>query len=161
MPIRKEEIYNNQLYHVYNRGLSKEFIFKGNKDCRKFILKVKKYAKTFGVNVLSYALMDNHFHFLLIQDKEDGIKNFMQRLQQSHALYFNIKYHRHGQLFETRFKAKIVNTEEYFIEIKRYISNNPLEKVLQVTTRENSLINSSIVESGSHYPLYQDPDLTI
>lgn len=159
MPIRKEEIQNDQFYHVYNRGLGE--IFRGNKDCRKFMVKAKRYARTFNVRIFSYALMENHFHFLLKQDKENGIADLMKRLQQSHALYFNIKYYRKGQFFESRFKTKAVTTEEYFIEIRRYIANNPLEKILQVSTRENSLINSSIVESGTHYPLYLDPELTI
>lgn len=146
MPIRREEIQNDQLYHIYNRGIG--VIFKNNKDCRKFTTKTKKYAKLFNIKIFSYALMENHFHFLLMQHTKDGILHFMTKLQQSHAVYFNIKYHRKGQFFESRFKAKMITTDEYYLEIRRYISNNPLEKILQVSTRENSLINSSIVESG-------------
>jgi len=145
MPIRKQELLNDQLYHVYNKGLCD--IFRGNNDCRKFILNVKKYSKKFRVRIISYALMSNHFHFLLMQEVDNSTRNFMTKVQQSHAMYFNVKYSRKGPLFISRFKAKAVTTEGYYIEIRRYIANNPLEKILQVATKENSLINSSVVES--------------
>lgn len=88
--------------------------------------------------------MENHIHFLMIQDDEEAIRKFMQYLQMAYALYFNEKHHREGPLFGSRFKAKPIKKEDYYQEIKRYIANNPLEKVMEVTTKENSLINSSI-----------------
>lgn len=137
------QIENDMYYHVYNRGFLKQPIFKNNKDCRRFIALINKYQKKYKIQIESRAMMENHMHFLMIQKDEESIKKFMQYLQMAYALYFNIKYHREGPLFESRFKAKPVTEESYYIEIRRYIANNPLEKVLEITTKGNSLINSS------------------
>ena len=79
--------------------------------------------------------------------KEGGIENFMRKLQQSHAIYSNIKYKKKGPVFGGRFKAKPVTKNDYYREIQRYIANNPIKA--KISTEENSLINSS-----STIPLY-------
>ena len=156
MPIRLILIENDTFYHVYNRGFLKAPIFKNNKDCHKFISLIKKYQKRHEVIIKSFALMENHIHFLLMQHKEDSIRKFMQYLQMAFALYFNNKYRREGPLFGTRYKAKPVLEDDYYIEIKKYIANNPIEKVLKLTSKENSLINSSTqtLGSGANLPFY-------
>lgn len=118
---------NNCYYHVYNRSVPKNDIFYRTCDYDRFLKKTKYYSEKFGVSILSYALMHNHFHFFVRQNRDDGIKNFLQKLQQSHSLYFNVKYDRKGVLFESRFKAKEVAKEDYFLEIQKYIAKNPLK----------------------------------
>lgn len=127
MPVRNMIFKNGCYYHAYNRGVSKNDIFYRTCDYDRFLKKAKYYSGKFGVSILSYALMNNHFHFFVRQDRDDGIKNFLQKLQQSHSLYFNIKYGREGALFESRFKAKEVAKEDYFFEIQKYIANNPFK----------------------------------
>lgn len=87
---------------------------------------MSEYKGKFGVSILSYCLMSNHFHFLLKQETDLPITAFMLRLSTSYAKYFNIKYKEVGSLFQGRFKAKLVETDEYLLHLSRYIHRNPI-----------------------------------
>lgn len=114
-----------QFYHVYNRGTRKQPIFLSKKDYKRFLNKAKEYKDEFGITILCYCLMPNHFHFLLRQDKDFPLSVFMLRLGTSYAKYFNIKYREVGSLFQDRFKAKLIETDEYLLHLSRYIHRNP------------------------------------
>ena len=69
--------------------------------------------------------MPTHFHFILRQMEEEGIRIFLQRLINSYAHYFNLKKNRRGPLFESAFQAVRVETEEQLLHLSRYIHLNP------------------------------------
>lgn len=71
--------------------------------------------------------MSNHFHFLLKQDTDVSLTSFMLKLGTSYAKYFNIKYGEVGSLFQGRFKAKLIEKDEYLLQLSRYIHRNPKE----------------------------------
>lgn len=119
-------------YHVYNRGNRKQNIFILNRDYLRFLKRTREYKEKFGVSILCYCLMPNHFHFLLKQDTEVPITAFMLRLGTSYAKYFNIKYGEVGSLFQDRFRAKLIETDEYLLQLSRYIHRNPKE-ILRLT----------------------------
>lgn len=52
----------------------------------------------FGVSILAYCLMPNHFHLLIRQNRDLGIQKFMANIQNSYTKYFNAKYKRVGPL---------------------------------------------------------------
>ncbi|MBI2036074.1 transposase [Candidatus Microgenomates bacterium] len=112
-------------YHVYNRGNRKQKIFLQYRDYERFLKRLKEYKAEFGISILCYCLMPNHFHFLLRQDTEIPLTAFMLRLGTSYAKYFNIKYEEVGSLFQDRFRAKLVETDEYLLQLSRYIHRNP------------------------------------
>lgn len=119
--------YQGAYYHVYNRGNRKQNIFIQRRDYERFLKRAREYKDKFGITILCYCLMPNHFHFLLRQDSELPVTAFMLRLGTSYAKYFNIKYEEVGSLFQDRFKTKLVETDEYLLELSRYIHRNPLE----------------------------------
>ena len=96
------------------------------------------------VDVISYCLMPNHFHFLLKQIINEGIKSFVSKTTNSYAKYFNIKHKRKGPLFEGVFKAVRIDTNEQLLHVSRYIHLNPL--VGYVTDDLNSYKWSSYLE---------------
>lgn len=71
--------------------------------------------------------MPNHIHMVLCQEDTESIGKFIHRLHTSYTMYFNKKYERVGAVFQGRFKAKIIETDEYLLHISRYIHQNPLE----------------------------------
>ena len=83
------------------------------------------------VDIISFCLMPNHFHFILKQLKENGIAKFMQKLGTGYTMSFNQKYKRSGSLFQGRFKAILVDKDEYFLPLTSYIHLNPVELLEQ------------------------------
>lgn len=73
------------------------------------------------VSVLSYCLMDNHFHLLLREREDGGVSKFMQRLCTSMALSFNARHKERGTLFESAYVARTVNTDEHLQYVNAYI----------------------------------------
>jgi len=114
-------------YHVYNRGNRKQNIFLQANDYERFLTRIEEYSKKFGITLLCYCLMKNHFHFLVRQDTNVPISVFMLRLATSYAKYFNIKYEEVGSLFQDRFKAKVIEADDYLLHLSRYIHRNPFE----------------------------------
>jgi len=82
------------------------------------------------VNIYSYCLMPNHFHFVLKEIIENGIKNFTGNLQNSYAKYINTKMKRTGSLFQEMFKAVRIDSDEQLLHTVRYVHLNPLTSYL-------------------------------
>lgn len=129
MPIRGNIFIPQGYYHTFNRGTEKRKIFLKWTDYSNFLGRLKKNLKKFDVTLLCFCLMPNHFHFLLRQNTEKSISNFLNCLLLGYAKYFNIKYERVGPLFQGRFKAKMIQTDEYLLQASKYINRNPLELI--------------------------------
>jgi hypothetical protein len=69
--------------------------------------------------------MPNHYHFLLYQDSEQGISQFIQVLFNAYVQALNKQLHRKGPLFESRFKHVLIDQENYLTHLCRYIHLNP------------------------------------
>lgn len=126
MPRREIHFVRDSFYHVFNRGSEKRTIFQSGRDYLKFRERAKENAIKFKVDILCYCLMPNHFHFLLKQCSDIPIAIFMNTIQLGHAKFFNTKYDRVGPLFQGRFKAKVIDTDEYLLQISAYIHRNPV-----------------------------------
>ena len=77
------------------------------------------------VEIHSFALMNNHFHILVRQVREKGVSVLMQKLG-GYSYYFNKKYKRVGPLFQGKFKAVLVRTEEQLKNTFVYVNTNPV-----------------------------------
>jgi len=88
---------------------------------------VKEYAPKFGVAVIAYCLMPNHYHFLFRQETENLLSKFMQVLFNGYVQALNLQQGRTGTLFERRFKHKCVDNWEYLMVLCRYIHRNPVK----------------------------------
>lgn len=127
MSTPKRYFQKNSFYHVYNRGNRKEKILRDKKDYIRFLDKVAFYKNKYEVDILCYCLMPNHFHLLLQQLGEIPVSKFMLALSTSYSKYFNLKYGEVGRLFQERFRAKLIETDAYLLQLSRYIHLNPSE----------------------------------
>lgn len=78
------------------------------------------------ITLLSYCLMPNHFHLLIHQRSAEAIDGFMNSLATRYTMFFNKKYKRVGPLYQGVYKAVLVQTDEQFLHLSRYIHRNPL-----------------------------------
>ncbi|MBK5241222.1 transposase [Clostridium sp.] len=126
MPRKNMVIYEGAVYHIYQRGNNKEFIFEDD-NIKTFILKyLKEYNKKFDYELLAYVIMDNHYHFLIKTNKTD-ISTIMFFINNLLGKYVNEKLDRTGHAFDSRYKCKLVETDAYLIWLLRYIHRNPVK----------------------------------
>lgn len=153
MPSRYDVFYNGGIYHIYNKTIDSRRIF-SDEICQEFIntfcyyrsdLSSKLrcslfkqlpeniyrsrweeifYQKSFIVDILSFCLIPNHFHFLIKQLKEKGVIRFMSNISNSLTRYYNIKNQRKGPLFLPQFKSKRILSQEHLIYVSRYVHTN-------------------------------------
>lgn len=117
----------NHYYHVYNRGAHKADIFRSDADYIMLLNLIQEKRVEFDISVIAYCLMDNHYHFLLRQDGEAKLNDFMQAVFNIYPKRFNYKYKLSGTLFEGPFQAIMVDNEKYLLHLCRYIHRNPVE----------------------------------
>ncbi len=133
MPVRKIPLETNNLYHIYNRWFEKQIIFRNDKDYERFLKTMKKYNDIYSwIKIYSYCLLPNHFHMIVTSFKSGlEISDFMRKLQQWYAMYFKTTsspdLKRRWQLFEWRFKAKLIKDEDYLTKCMAYVNFNPLK----------------------------------
>ena len=132
-PLRVE--YPGAYYHVINRGNYREKIFKNDRDREKFLEYLEKAGERFSIVFHTYCLMSNHFH-LLVETPEANLSAAMQWINVSYATYFNRKGGRHGHLFQGRFKAILIDADEYLKHLSRYIHLNPVRAKMVSTSSE-------------------------
>ena len=92
------------------------------KDKALKLLRLKNYSD--NLELLCHALLPNHFHLLLRQNK-NVLPLFMNSLGTRYGMYFNRKYHRTGVLFQDVYKAVLIETNEQLLHLSGYIHLNP------------------------------------
>ena len=122
-PLRVE--YPGAYYHVVNRGNNQEKIYINDRDREKFLEYLEKAVERYSIIIHTYCLMSNHYH-LLVETPEANLSLSMQWINVSYATYFNRKRKRHGHLFQGRFKAILIDADEYLKHLSRYIHLNPV-----------------------------------
>ena len=107
------------------RGNSRQLIYLTDIDRGTFMELLRRTIVRHGWELHGYCLMDNHFH-LLVQTAEPTISTGMCYLNSLYARRFNNRHGLRGHLFERRFHAEIVKTDEHLRELIRYLALNPV-----------------------------------
>lgn len=76
------------------------------------------------VDIIAYCLNPNHYHLILKQIRNKGIEEFMQKIGNGYAKYFNKKNDRSGVLFQGPFKSIHVDSNEYLLYVSAYVNKN-------------------------------------
>jgi len=146
MSTREIPLRNNFIYHVFNKTIDnknvfsdfdssselyKRLIYYRSKNSIRSYSQLKLLGKEVSVKVdkeieiLNYAFLPNHYHFLIKQLATNGISEFMSKVFNSYTRYYNLKKKRNGQVFLQSFKAIDIMSEEQLIHTSRYIDLNP------------------------------------
>jgi REP element-mobilizing transposase RayT len=122
-PIRIE--YPGAFYHVTCRGNERKPIFRDDADRHAFLDILAASLETFKVSLHGYVFMDNHFH-LIIETPEANLGKLMQRFNTAYTVYYNRRHNRNGHLYQGRYKAILIDADEYLLELSRYVHLNPV-----------------------------------
>lgn len=127
-------------YHVYARGASRLPIFLEDEDYEYFLSLFQRYLSDEEVKdsagvpyeklgdrieLNAYCLMNNHFHLLVYQKEQGAMTRLMRGVMTAYSRYLNKKYDKSGSVFESRYKASRISSDEYLMHISRYIHLNP------------------------------------
>jgi len=123
-PLRIE--YPNAWYHVTCRGNQRMPIFTDDRDRCKFLDSLIESLEAFQVELHCYAIMKNHFHFLLKTPKAN-LGRFMHRFNTAYITYYNLRHQRSGHLYQGRYKAILIEADRYLLKLSRYIHLNPVK----------------------------------
>ena len=112
-------------YHVMNRGLTHQAVFTDRADRAMFLQLLADCHEMWGIRVIAYCLLDTHYH-LLIQTPQANLSRVMRHLDGLYTQGYNRRHQRDGPLFRGRYKAIVVDAEEYLLAVARYIHQNPV-----------------------------------
>ncbi len=132
-----QPLIEGQFFHIYNRGVNREDLFKEEKNYSYFLQQYKLYCSDI-LDTYAYSLLKNHFH-MVIHVKEnvevprkngEGLFRLNASKQLSHffnsyAQSINKMYNRTGSLFESPFERKLIDNGEYLTSAICYCHHNP------------------------------------
>jgi REP-associated tyrosine transposase len=113
-------------HHVIQRGNNRSVMFAARADYRFLHRCLRDACERHGCRVHTYAFMTNHFHLLMSATTTDGVSRAMQAVGRRYVRRFNDRYRRTGTLWEGRFRATVVDTDQYLLMCYRYIELNPV-----------------------------------
>ena len=118
------------IYHVNVRMLGNwkseaNLLFEDDSDRLRFIDRLGERVAQFDIRLYLVTLMANHFH-LVVETPAGNLGRFMQSLSTAYTVYFNRRHRRHGHLLDGRYKAKLVEGDEYLLALSRYVHLNPV-----------------------------------
>lgn len=122
-PLRIE--YKGAFYHITSRGNERKEIFRKDSDREKLLSYFETATERYKAVIHVYCLMSNHYH-LLLETPLGNLSQIMRHINGAYTIYFNKKYQRSGHLFQGRYKAIVVDKDEYAVELSRYIHLNPV-----------------------------------
>ena len=129
-PLRIE--FDGAFYHVTSRGDERKEIFKTVSDRQQFLSYLSSATTRYGAVIHCYCMMANHYH-----TPHGNLSQIMRHINGAYTTYYNVKRHHAGHLFQGRYKAIVVEADQYALELSRYIHLNP--------------VRAGIVEAPEHY----------
>lgn len=116
----------DSVYHIMCKANAKGALFTDKADKERYLNLIRKYQKKHLFKVYAYCLMTTHIHMIIDCNGSD-ISKIMHGINQSYAQYFNIRHDSNGHVFQDRFKSKIVDDDNYLVNLSAYIHNNPTD----------------------------------
>ncbi|MBK7124133.1 MAG: hypothetical protein IPH68_15945 [Chitinophagaceae bacterium] len=131
-----QPLVQGEYFHIYNRGVNGEDIFKEQRNYYYFLQQYIFYCSDV-LETFAYALLKNHFH-LLVYVKENtlvskrngqGMVQLNASKQLSHffnsyAQSVNKANNRTGPLFESPFERKLIDDDNYLTSMIYYCHYN-------------------------------------
>ena len=125
MPRKPRLFVPDATYHVYCRVARGEFVFEDPFEAEAFVDVVRLAGDLHGWKVLAWCLMANHYH-LVVKTSSIPLWRTMQRLQSNVAREFNRRRRYLGRLWQSRYRARLIDSQDYFRQVISYVHLNPV-----------------------------------
>ena len=121
--------YSGAFYHITSRGNERKDIFLSGRDREQFLSYLESATVRYGARIHAYCPMSNHYH-LLVETPLGNLSRIMKHVNGAYTTYFNVKRKRSGHPLQGRYKAILVDKDEYALELSRYIHLNPVRAMM-------------------------------
>ena len=116
-------------HHVLQCGNYRRTVFEEDADYRRYLEMLGECMARFGLSVWAYCLMSDHVQYVCVPKNADSLAKALNTLHMRYSLYFNVKKHRHGHLWQGRFYSSILD-DRHALEAIRYDETNPIRRGL-------------------------------
>jgi REP element-mobilizing transposase RayT len=110
---------------VYCRVARGEFVFDDTLEATEFVEAVRTVRDLDDWRILAWVLMGNHYHFV-VNTGSIPLWRSMLRLQSNVARSYNKRHGYLGRLWQSRYRARIIDTQEYLRQAVAYVHLNPV-----------------------------------
>ena len=113
-------------YHVLNRGNGRAEVFHKDDDYAAFLKLLGEASDRLPMRLLAYCLMPNHFHLVVWPQNDGDLSRWMQWLMTSHVRRYHRHYQTSGHVWQGRFKAFPIESDQHLLTVLRYVERNPV-----------------------------------
>ena len=132
MPRPCRETPGGVVYHALNRSNGRQKIFDTAGDYLAFEKVLAEVQARTAMRILAWCLMPNHWHLVLWPEKDGALSDFLRLVTLTHVR----RWHAFrgttgtGHVYQGRFKAFLVQDDEHFLTVCRYVEANALRSGL-------------------------------
>lgn len=153
MPRGPRLLFDNAVFHIINRGISRSTIFRCEEDFMLFLELIKRYKKEINFSLFHYVIMKNHIHFLLKINKAKDLPRIVKSLTLSYTTRYHFKYKTSGYLWQGRYKSMLIGEDKYLLECGRYIERNPVKAGIVKNPEDYPWTSYRVYAFGEENPL--------
>jgi REP element-mobilizing transposase RayT len=146
MPRRPRVFIEGGIYHVYNRFARGDEVFLGAAEAELFVDLLRRARERDGLTVFAWCLMSNHYH-LAVRSGPVPLSRTLGFVQGRFSQGFNLRHRSTGPMWQSRYKAKLVEDQGYLEQLVAYIHLNP--------------VSAGLVDDPSEYPLSGHRELLV
>jgi putative transposase len=125
MPRKSRLFVPGATYHVYCRVARGEYVFDDPANCELFIESLRGVRDRDDLSILAWCLMSNHYH-IVMETASVSLWRSMARLQGKIAREHNRRRRVLGRLWQSRYRARLIDSNEYFKQVVAYVHLNPV-----------------------------------
>ena len=126
MPRTGRRLAAGHCFHVLNRGNARAEVFHKEADYHAFVKLIRSACARISMRVLAFCIMPNHFHIVVWPETDDALSDWMQWLLTTHVRRYHKHYHSSGRVWQGRFKAFPIATDDHVLTVLRYAERNPV-----------------------------------
>jgi putative transposase len=130
MPRTSRAIVGGHCYHFYNRGNNRMQLFHERGDYVAFMWLLIEARDEIDVPVIGACIMPNHLHLVICPRNDTDVARWAHWLFTTHARRFHKRHGTSGRVWQGRFKASIVQSDEHLLKLIRYVERNALRSGL-------------------------------
>jgi putative transposase len=130
MPRRRVPISGRFPYHVTARANNKDFFYAPLPLCWAILTdRLSKTIEKYGVEILSFVMMSNHFH-LILRTPMENLSQAMHFFMRETSRGIGTASDRMNHLWGGPYNASLIETSSHFAQVYKYVYRNPVDAAL-------------------------------